>query len=109
MRPHRGDEAISLQFRDFAGNGLDRQAEVIGYVQASERNVDLDRGDNTRPGPTGDAQEEGGDPLICRRPTETDDVILRGLDLAGDVGEKQRAEVRVAVDELIKAGAAAGV
>jgi hypothetical protein len=102
VRPHRGDEAISLQFRDFTGNRLDREAKVIGYVEASERNVNLDRSHRIDPGLPCDVQQESGDPLIRSRPTKVDDVVVRGRHFAGNLGDKLRAKDPAPLDEFIE-------
>ena len=104
-----GDQAIPLQFRDLTRNRLDREAEVISYVEATKWDVDFDRGHRIRPGSPGNLKEEGGDPLIRSRPTEMHDLILRSRHFTGDRAEKLRAEIPVPVNEFDGSGAAQAV
>ena len=103
VRSPHGDQAIPLQFRKFTGNGLDGETKVVGDVEASERNVDLDRRHGVCAGPPRDMEEEGGDPLIGTRPTKAHDLILRSRHFTGDLGEKLRAQIPAAVDQFMEA------
>ena len=93
MRPHHGDQAIAVQFRDLTGNCLDGETKVVGDIEAPEWKVDLDRGHGVRAGSPRGIEEEGGDPLIGSRPTKARDLILRSRHFTGDLGEKLRAQI----------------
>ena len=44
VRPRRGDYSMTFEFRNFAGDRLNREAQMIGDVKATERDFDGHRG-----------------------------------------------------------------
>jgi hypothetical protein len=87
---HR-DQAVMLELRDFAGNGLDREAQV-----------DLQWGDHADPGALRHVEKEGGDAFVGARAAEANDLILRHPHLAADLSVELRPQIRIGLNEVGK-------
>ena len=56
-----------LELGNLAGDGLHRETQVVGEIEASERNLDLDRGEHGRAHALRRLEKEGGDPFVGTR------------------------------------------
>jgi hypothetical protein len=99
---HR-DQAIMLELRDFTGDRLDREAQVVSNVKASERDFDLDRSHHAGIRALRHVEKKSGNALLGGSASETNDLILRRFHLPADLSVELESQVRTLLDEVIEA------
>jgi hypothetical protein len=91
-----------LELRDFAGNGLNREAQEVGNVESPEWNLDLHRGNHAGTGALRHVEKEGDNAFVGARAAEANDLILRRPHLAADLCLELRAQNRIGLNEVDK-------
>ena len=91
-----------LELGDFPGDGLDREAQVIGDIEAAERNGDLNWGRYAGPGALRQVEQEGNEAFTGGCASKANDLILGLIQLSADLLAKLGSEGRARIDEVVE-------